>query len=374
MFFSCKKDIKLNKLEFNVETEQLIYFVGENVEFKFKGTPDIITMYAGELGNKYDQNNDYAITLKGVSDKMSSYSYVFSKPGIYDVVFKAKNQNIYNSNEIVKRVKLKIIGKNAPGILAAVDYVDKKGGTINEQVDRNGNQSIDDLTKGDFLILSANILEKGKILFETLARAEENSDLNISVWRNEEQLFECSLTIDYSEGSYQFSSSLENSPELDKGEVKIKVEIIRGKLSLKYLNVHLFEGFSLPGKIMAVDYAMKEGGRVESNPVVENGVFLGGINNGNYFVYDVNVIEEGEYKIDYHLTAARTCTFDVFAIEPSGANSVLERINFSSTGGWNHWTTVSGANFYLTKGPKRIKLVTVANGMSLSWIKFEKVN
>ncbi len=372
MCFSCKKEKKIEKLNFDVTTEKDTYTVGENITFFFSGSPDIISMYSGEAGKNFDKG-DYAIAVKGVSDKTPSYSYTFSKPGIYHVVFKAKNQNIHGGTEAVREIKLKIVGTSIPGIVAAVDYEENSGGVVNEQLDSDGNQTVDNLSAGDYLLYTTTLAEKGKIFLEFLTKADENSVVKVSLLRNQTQLYETNITVNKSDYDYMMASGVQSSPIIDIGEVIIKIEVISGKLSLKYLNVSLLEGFPLPGRIPAIEYVSNQGGRFENSALVDGGVFLGGISNNDYFMYDVNVLEEGEYKIDYRITAARVCTFEVSAIELSGAINILERINFPSTGGWSNWATLSGSTFYLTKGRKRIKITTIANGMSLSWFQFLRV-
>src|SRR5690606_8241489 len=39
--------------DFEVTTEKTTYRVGEEIEFKFDGNPNIITFYSGEVGNDY---------------------------------------------------------------------------------------------------------------------------------------------------------------------------------------------------------------------------------------------------------------------------------------------------------------------------------
>ena len=51
---------------------------------------------------------DTGIPVKGMQERIASYSHVFSKAGEYNVVFVAKNANYKNEEVIVKQIKVTI--------------------------------------------------------------------------------------------------------------------------------------------------------------------------------------------------------------------------------------------------------------------------
>ncbi len=53
-------------------------------------------------------NPDAGISLKQISEKVSSYQYFFSKAGKYKVVFVARNANFSSEKEIVKQIEIDI--------------------------------------------------------------------------------------------------------------------------------------------------------------------------------------------------------------------------------------------------------------------------
>lgn len=369
---SCEKEKKVDKLSFEVYTEKVEYAVGESVKFKFSGSADVISMFSGEDGKKYNEG-DYAIAVKGVADKISDYQYTFTKPGVYLVVFKAKNQNVHGNEEILKELRLKIVGATIPGVISAIDFDDNVGGTINVNLDSEGNQTVENLIAGNYVAFNTKLIEKGSVLFELLSRFDQNSTIKASLIRDGQELFSTNITANQSNGNFLKLSGNQISPVIDTGAVIVKLEVLSGTISIKNINVTILKGTPLPGKFLAKDFVSNQGGRLENSTAVEGGVFLGGIATNDYFLYDVNVLEEGTYKINYRITANRVCTLKISAIEQSGISNVLETKEFPSTGGWSHWTTIQGSNFYLTKGRKRIKIDVSANGMSLSSFEFVKV-
>ena len=92
---ACNKNIDVKNVDFNVTTDSAIYQVGDTVNFRFSGNPDIITYYSGESGNKYaNRNRDtasgnitanfYTSRLYGNSTKALSLLVSNDFTGIYD--------------------------------------------------------------------------------------------------------------------------------------------------------------------------------------------------------------------------------------------------------------------------------------------------
>src|SRR5690606_24629119 len=52
--FSCQKELALKDVDFEVSVEENTHYVGDTITFNFKGTPEFISFYSGEIGNDYD--------------------------------------------------------------------------------------------------------------------------------------------------------------------------------------------------------------------------------------------------------------------------------------------------------------------------------
>src|SRR5690242_9205360 len=59
----CKK-LSVDAPEFDVSIEKTTYKVGEEVNFRFSGNPDLISVYRGIAGENYDFRN--RITAEGL--------------------------------------------------------------------------------------------------------------------------------------------------------------------------------------------------------------------------------------------------------------------------------------------------------------------
>ena len=53
-FTACKKDLTIDKVNFEVSTTKTTYKVGDSVVFNFTGDPENITLFSGEPGYKYE--------------------------------------------------------------------------------------------------------------------------------------------------------------------------------------------------------------------------------------------------------------------------------------------------------------------------------
>ncbi|MFP5039679.1 DUF5017 domain-containing protein [Parasediminibacterium sp. JCM 36343] len=51
---------------------------------------------------------DNGVTIKGIDSKVSTFPYVFSKPGTYNIAFVGINANVYGQNSVVKQLTLTI--------------------------------------------------------------------------------------------------------------------------------------------------------------------------------------------------------------------------------------------------------------------------
>lgn len=96
MLASCEKDLKLDPLSFDVTTISNTYNVGDTIHFVFSGNPDIISFYSGKPGNNYEFKDrapdpDRGVPIKDISQRLDSYSYIYTDPGVYKVVFAVFN-------------------------------------------------------------------------------------------------------------------------------------------------------------------------------------------------------------------------------------------------------------------------------------------
>lgn len=129
---------------------------------------------------------------------------------------------------------------------------------------------------------------------------------------------------------------------------------------------------TIPGKIEAESYADMQGIDLENTLDIGGGLNVGWMDAGDYLVYYINVLEQGEYTVDYRV-----------AVNASGAEYKLYinddeipliTTTFSSTGGWQNWKTVTSDPFILETGTYKITLEITKSGSNLNWLEFKKIN
>lgn len=69
---SCSKEMKLEKLSFDVSIPKTSLVAGDTAKFSFDGNPDVITFYSGEVGSRYEYRNRISDTSSNVQLKFST--------------------------------------------------------------------------------------------------------------------------------------------------------------------------------------------------------------------------------------------------------------------------------------------------------------
>lgn len=124
-------------------------------------------------------------------------------------------------------------------------------------------------------------------------------------------------------------------------------------------------------RVMAVDYSEVTGGIVKDQCEDEGGgQNIGYLMPGNTATYNIRVEETGDYDLTFRYAAGG---------EPYGILRVLvdnevviERVQFSSTGGWQSWRTSGSYKIPLLAGRHSFKIEIVGAGCNLNWYEFKK--
>lgn len=95
-------------------TSNRIQMVGHRVDPNVSGSATAETrLWAVSKGFEFgdiDFGPDRSIPIKGVADnKLEQYTHVYHEPGVYKVVFLAKNANGKNENEIIKEIEITVL-------------------------------------------------------------------------------------------------------------------------------------------------------------------------------------------------------------------------------------------------------------------------
>ena len=100
--------------KFNVTIDVDSVKVGEEITFHFKGNPNLISFYSGELNHQYEYKDstivngvsmgpDHSIAVKGFeTGYLSSFNYIYNTSGSYKVNFVAQNITINDEVQVVR--------------------------------------------------------------------------------------------------------------------------------------------------------------------------------------------------------------------------------------------------------------------------------
>ena len=97
LLFVTSCDDILKEVDFSVITEKTSYAVGEEIVFSFVNVPDWVTFYSGEEGNTYPDS--YGTSIKSIRNELFTFTYSYSNPGTYKVVFAGGNTNYQGNKE-----------------------------------------------------------------------------------------------------------------------------------------------------------------------------------------------------------------------------------------------------------------------------------
>jgi endoglucanase len=106
---------------------------------------------------------------------------------------------------------------------------------------------------------------------------------------------------------------------------------------------------------------------VQTEQTTDNGggLNVGWINNNDTLVYSIDIPFTGTYKIDYRI--ASESNFGDFYMESQ--DSIYSRIDFTPTGGWQTWATISDTA-YFTEGIHTVYLQIPVGGFNLNYMDF----
>lgn len=129
----------------------------------------------------------------------------------------------------------------------------------------------------------------------------------------------------------------------------------------------------IPGKIEVEDFSVNSGFEFEDCTDTGGGKNAGYTDEGDYLDFEVNVTEEGRYKVSYRV-ASESAGGDLSLLKvDNGKATSLSQVSFSATGGWQNWTTVDD-EATLEAGPQVLRLMANASLFNINWVELKKMS
>ena len=99
---------------------------------------------------------------------------------------------------------------------------------------------------------------------------------------------------------------------------------------------------------------------------------IGYLNPGDYLDYYINAAYSGSFQVSYrNASNGFNGGLELQLIDSLGNVTILDEMDFSSTGGWQDWvTTISSEVFWLDKGIYHIRIVITGQEFNLNWFEF----
>ena len=127
----------------------------------------------------------------------------------------------------------------------------------------------------------------------------------------------------------------------------------------------------IPGKIEAEAYSSMDGISLENTSDVGGGQNIGYLDGGDYLLYDIKVLNNATYSIDYRHASQSNGKIQFELYDTSGTYlSNMPEVTLPLTGGWQTWTTTSGNAGVLTQGDYILKLNVIQAPVNINWFEF----
>ena len=130
------------------------------------------------------------------------------------------------------------------------------------------------------------------------------------------------------------------------------------------LDLQTATSFSVPGIMEAEYYSNMSGVQIESTSDVSGGSNVGYLDPGDWVEYRIDVVEEGNYLIEYRLASFGGS--DGFVVRLNNENIDLQTVR--DTGGWQDWVTQT-SQISLAAGQNILRLNAVGGGWNINWIR-----
>ena len=107
------------------------------------------------------------------------------------------------------------------------------------------------------------------------------------------------------------------------------------------------------------------GVQVEITSDISGGSNVGYMDPGDWVEYRIDVVEEGNYTVEYRLASFGGS--DGFVVRLNNKN--IDSQTVTNTGGWQDWVTQT-SKIRLVAGQNILRLNAVSGGWNINWIRF----
>ena len=125
----------------------------------------------------------------------------------------------------------------------------------------------------------------------------------------------------------------------------------------------------VPGRVEAENYSNQNGVLIEPTIDTNGGVDVCWIEPADWIEYNINVIQSGDYTIDYRAATER---IDGKIELYNSKNIKLSTVSINNTHGWQNWNTYSTEPLHFDAGKQKIKLIITGDRSSLNWLEFKQ--
>ncbi len=129
--------------------------------------------------------------------------------------------------------------------------------------------------------------------------------------------------------------------------------------------------FTIPTRIQAEEYIYHEGIQLENTTDVGGGENIGYLDVGDFCDYDVYIPTGGSYRIKFrNASDGGSGGLELILIDEENEETKIEEVQFTSTDGWQNWTTTESYAI-LPSGRYTMRLRITQPLFNLNWMDFD---
>ena len=160
------------------------------------------------------------------------------------------------------------------------------------------------------------------------------------------------------------------------------IKSVNGKTLNTFSNLNIINDlearFVIPGKVEVEDYVNMFGLGLEETNDEGGGSNIGYTDNGDYADYKIFTNTASKYTVDFRVASESNggkVALSLVEQNSSREYVLLPEVDFSSTGGWQEWVTVTAnLNNPIPKGIFLLRLKVLDGGFNMNWMKFRDLD
>lgn len=270
--------------------------------------------------------------------------------------------------------------KPIPATLEAEHFCEMSGIQVENSSDTGGGQNVGYIDSGDWMTYAIDVPSAGAYRVSyRVASLTGGGNITLEQAGGFPRFGELAVP---TTGGWQHWQTISHVVQLSAGVQRIAVSARNGGFNINWIRIEHAGGSSSSSSsssagsitIQAEDFAAMNGVQTENTSDSGGGVNVGWLDAGDWLSYtnhSIQVPQAGQYRIEYRV--ASIAGGGRLTFEAAGGSPSYGSITIPSTGGWQHWTTISHV-VNLGAGHHHAGIYVNSGGWNLNWFRITRIH